>query len=364
MQVTIRTYPDITQYGYDEIEQTFVLAADDIPAFCKTMLSTSMRIGYSYLPRCSLSFDVNVVVNKEPADSYYQGCHRVAPSSHKRLLEPFRILNSVLAPHISGPIDPEYKLDILKSLCKQAPSHEESFHNVIASLEQGVKAFKRSRYHLALSTFKTAIVDHDLIPSCFVDSETILEHGGYAGLPLHEAAARVESILRLNLSETYLQLEQYDKAHDCSMRALSGIGRHRRDTERDYVGIPPTEFYALMSFASESLGMVQHATSEMFLAAEGEPGNQRFEAEVERLRKELRASEQWLLYPEPDDPAWKLKEEFVIEQGRSAFEEWKWPEDKEKRVKYLGRVGDCQDAEPDGEHSDSIESSDVDDLWR
>lgn len=362
MEVTLHAYPDITQYGYDEIEQTFVLAADDTFAFCKTLLSDTMRTGYGYLPRCSLSFDVNVIVKEEAADSYYHRCRQVAPSSYERLLEPFRTLNSVLAPHISGPMDPEYKLEFLKSLCKQAPSHEGSFHKVTASLEQGAEAFRRSEYHLALSTFKAAIDDHGLVPTYYVDSETIIEHGVYAGLPLHEAAARLESILRLNLSETYLQLEHYEEAHDCSALALNAIGKYERDTERDYEGIPPTGFYALMSFASENLGMVRHATSEIFLAAEGEPGNKRFEAELKRLKKELRESGP--LFLEPDDPAWKARENFMIEEGRSLLEDWKWPKREEKRVDYIGRVGDCQEAELDGERSDSVQYSDPNDSWQ
>lgn len=131
-----------------------------------------------------------------------------------------------------------------------------------------------------------------------------------------------------------MQLEQYRHAHNCSELALNAIGDYERDTECNLRGIRPAKFYALMACASEGLGMIRSALTEIALAAEEEPGDKMFEADVKRLKKAVQEGGLLFLNAEPDDPEWKIREDDVIEQGRGSVEDWKRPKREEKRRVY------------------------------
>lgn len=154
----------------------------------------------------------------------------------KSLLESFHLLHSFPSCDITGPIDEQYRNGLGLSICRKAPSFQESLSVVENKVKEGDEAVNAqgitARYRQAIRIYTSAMVelkdrchklDHDIL-SWTVHST--------ADMNLHDAYLFLIFRIQVSLANAHIQLGQYEQSYKWSNRAVraaqkTGFGQTR-----------------------------------------------------------------------------------------------------------------------------------------
>ena len=146
------------------------------------------------------------------------------------LLAPLRVLHSFRFAHITGPLDEKYKMDLCRSICKAAPSFEESLFEVLVKVQEGDVAFnagiETGHYLQALRIYNAAMTD--LKDRCGGLAWTVSQRLG----PATPSAADIQSCtayfnlrfkLRVKLAAVLFELGHHEKTRQWMVVAVKPI---------------------------------------------------------------------------------------------------------------------------------------------
>ena len=146
------------------------------------------------------------------------------------LLEPLRLLHSFHTAHITGPLDERYKSNLCLSICKEAPSVQDSLLEVLGMVEVGPKAINAqstmSYYRQAIKTYNTAMTNLKDRFSRFywiAEARYRLNTASTADLSIHIVYTILVYRLRLRLASCHFQMDQWEQARKWSERAVEPI---------------------------------------------------------------------------------------------------------------------------------------------
>ena len=74
-----------------------------------------------------------------------------------QLLEPFRVLHSLEAVHIEGPVNPQYKTALIADMCGPEPSDQELFDRIIVACEDAMATYDAGHTSLAVTKLKSSL---------------------------------------------------------------------------------------------------------------------------------------------------------------------------------------------------------------
>lgn len=188
----------------------------------------------------SLSIDLNC----NTADEINKFRASFTTTALKNLIEPLHLLHSFQFAYITGPLDEKYKSDLCLSICKEAPSFQESSLKVLHKV-QGLKALGTQRnmtyYRQAISTYNTVMTE--LKDRCSrLDWATQARIGAntasIADLRVHNAYTNLVFMLRTNLATSHFQIGQYWQARKWSEHAMEIVNERWNPLAINYQADP------------------------------------------------------------------------------------------------------------------------------
>ncbi len=300
-----------------------------MPAFCTAL--TYGGKAHGMVPISSLS--ITLTCNTSGGDEQTRGSFSIPRL--KSLLEPLRFVHSFYAASITGPLDEQYKTDLSRSICKMAPTFQESLSEVEKKVREYGELFDSQDpddYHHVVRVYSNAMtelkdrcsrLDSDILPQ----SPVVLYSIADKKLQLHTEYITLVFVLQTCLANAYFQLGQYDQSRKWSARAM--------DIELDTWGI------RLDSHPDYAMACLLNARSNFKLGRWEEAVDSMKEAVVDapHLEEELKAFEEDVKRHEK-----RLKEKrletvrTVLAKNRSQNERRlviKYPEDFDKVMKEL-----------------------------
>ncbi len=193
-----------------------------MPAFC-TALTYSGK-AHGMVPISSLS--ITLTCNTSGGDEQTRASFSIPRL--KSLLEPLRFVHSFCAASITGPLDEQYKNDLSLSICKMAPTFQESLSEVERKVREYRELFEvqdPDNYHDAIRVYSNAMtelkdrcsrLDSDIQPQ----SPVVLYSVADQKLQLHTEYITLVFVLQTCLANAYFQLGQYDQSRKWSARAM------------------------------------------------------------------------------------------------------------------------------------------------
>ena len=312
----------------------FILAADELPLLCRTMLQTdALRIGI--LQRTELWIIVGDEVPNAPTYDESAECLNAATknalASHgegpanisrravegsaytgeemnwngiargsgttvdqfklsgspslintprlRRLLEPLRALHSIGSSYIDAPISERYREAIQTSLFRARPGIQDFFTILVSAYEEAMTTFKAGYSTLAVQQLRGTLDIWKLKYLYTPDSSTKLATGPFAGFMLHRALGIICHDLYTTLARAYLEdpedVQRVGAADTLARRLIADY------TDTESWGHDPHEKAMAYSLQAE--------TSKAFLLLLRHRGNMRKKQPNEKFRTRLPA---------------------------------------------------------------------------
>ena len=269
------TYEDDLNNNGEELFVIFAL--EDLRHLCRYFHSL-----YTTNSLQNLAFKVVIHGSSEVRGLELDHSHTLALSRSHRLLEPLTELYAIARFTISGPVNGEYKHEIIHQIARPAPRHEESLE-VIRKL--------RTKGDDALGCHQAAVAQEKYIAALLhLETRTWdmnrIETGPFANFSKYQVYHHIGISLLRSLAITFLIMRKFSKAHYWASLALDSMERHI-----DTISHPPdqyTELARLMARSSIALGRTRRALGELGWALHFEPNNALVKADLVQLCAEKR----------------------------------------------------------------------------
>ena len=128
-----------------------------------------------------------------------------------KLLEPFRRLHGMASVRITGPIEDDYRSDLISTMLKQAPDGDTVLQVIQDVIQEGDQAASIHDYTTAVSRFRKAFDDTDDYWKIYDTTEVIVESGVFNGQSLSVAFAQIMVTLAIKFVITHLRFEKFDQ---------------------------------------------------------------------------------------------------------------------------------------------------------
>ena len=126
-----------------------------------------------------------------------------------KLLEPFRRLHGMASVRITGPIEDDYRSDLISTMLKQAPDGDTVLQRIEDVIQEGDQAASTHDYSTAVSMFRKAFDDTDDYWKIYDTAEVIVESGAFNGQSLTVAFAQMMVTLAIKLVITNLRFGNF-----------------------------------------------------------------------------------------------------------------------------------------------------------
>lgn len=260
----------------DSFPFVHMFAADDMTTFCRILNRFDLSGG-------SLSIAITGIA-----------ITGIAPTTTTilKLLEPFRRLHSMASVRISGQINSEYRLDLIKQMSKQPPDMDVFMQEIDSAMEEGDQATNIHDFSTAISRFTRAREDIHDHHCTFKQWEAILEKGRFRGQTSRTAFLQIQQALNIKLANTYLRLKNHTRAHQWISLALAHFNHYGQLHGAPPGGAEGARIYAIAAQASEGLRIVGRAIDEMKEAVRHDPGDSNLTTEFVRLERKMQGGDE------------------------------------------------------------------------
>lgn len=220
--------------------------------------------------RSSLSFNLNCNTTAEIT----RPCASFSTPRLRNLLEPLRLLHGFQFVSITGPLDEKYKTELCLSICKKAPTFQESLFKLLHESKKGDEAFKAGgsapdRLRRAIRIYNGVMTD--LKDQCARFDRAVLQSRTrsattpvVADVILHIGYTDLVFKLEHKLAMAHYRLSQYEEARKWSARAVKTIVEDWAPLVANRLVDPRYAYaYQLNARANRSLGRYKEAVEAM-----------------------------------------------------------------------------------------------------
>ena len=128
-----------------------------------------------------------------------------------KLLEPFRRIHGMASVRITGPIEGDYRSDLITKMLEEAPNGDTVLQEIQNAIKEGDQAASIHDYLTAVSRFRKALDDTDDYWKIYDTAEVIVEKGVFNGQSLSLAFAQVLVTLTFKIVMANLKLGNFDQ---------------------------------------------------------------------------------------------------------------------------------------------------------
>ena len=195
----------------------YILCSDELPKFCRLMLYVC-GTDYSLLKETVLYVDINSAI----ANGQVKGIddHLPGRARMQKVLDPLRLLHSLGAAQINGPLSGSDKGEIIRRVCRPPPTAADIVYETSASLEQADKQAREGKLRQANLGYKAAL---SLIRSCcwqHQESDFVMIDGPFPGLTVYRVVDNIEVRLQARIATVYYKINELRLARIYTERAL------------------------------------------------------------------------------------------------------------------------------------------------